>query len=221
MGTDIIPTYISKNNSIVLTWADDTNEHNPYFAIFDCFTNTLSKEPTQIAKGKYLLGVDYDVWATVIPDNNQIFMSWNQYANNGGGWYVRYDFENNRFLEEPVLIQNTQTFNTPQEDVIPCYYPSTHQVFLSYSSTSENYYVIYDCKKQMISEGPSSMPSSSDYPAKDNITPIFLSKEGSLLLSWVKNITPYPGAFCLYTDKKVGLRKLTSQQSPVHYQKGL
>jgi hypothetical protein len=40
-------------------------------------------------------------------------------------------------------------------------------------------------------------------------------------LSWVKNSVPYPGVFSLYTDKKVGLRKLTSQQNPVSYQQGL
>lgn len=222
VGGNIIPTYISKNNSIALTWCDDTNDNNPYFAIFDCDTNTLSKEPTQIAKHKYLLGVDRDVWATVIPHDNQIFMSWNQQANDGGVWYVRYDFENNRFLEDPVLVPNTQTGTTaPQADVIPCYYPSTHQVFLSYSSTTGNNFILYDCKTQTITGGPSLMPSSNAYPALDNITPIFLSKERSLFLSWVKNDGTYPGVFSLYTDKKVGLRKLTSQQNPVSYQQGL
>ena len=152
---DVICTYNLKNNTVFLSWGDTTPSQNPYFAIYNCSSNTFTTLPTLI-DANYTQGVYADVICSYNSRDNTVFLSWSDYVNNDGiPYFAIYDCSSNTFTTPPTLVNANYTAGV-FTDIIPSYNSRDNTVFLSWASypALNPYFAIYNCSLNTFSTPP-------------------------------------------------------------------
>jgi hypothetical protein len=131
-----LATYITKENTLFMTWTDDSNNQS-WYAIYNPKTNSFFVDPKPLDLKGF-------IETTYIEKNNTIFLAILDSSNNL--FYQYYDCATNLFIADPVkLFSNI---------AVPagCYISRDNLVFLTFSSPtgSERYYAIFDCNSNQL-----------------------------------------------------------------------
>ena len=146
--------YIGQTNQIVFTWSDKSLQ-NPYYAIYDVKSNSLTTNPTPINGGGYNKGTYQDIFCCYNSSSNQVVFSWASAETIFNPYYAIYDVAKSSFTTNPTLI-NEGLYSLGAFDVFCCYNSVSNQIVFSWADSHQihPYYAIYDVKNGNFTTNP-------------------------------------------------------------------
>lgn len=140
--------YNAKMNQIIFNWANFNENLNPYYAIYDCNTSSITTPATLITSTSQ---PDQDVFSSYIILNNEVVFNWID-GNSSTPYFAIYNCTNQSFTTPATQISDIQG----STNMLSSYNSELDQVVFSFAgaTTLKPYYAIYDCNRRLFSVHP-------------------------------------------------------------------
>lgn len=168
-------------NKIIFSWADNSTQRNPTYAIYNVKTASFSTGSTPIPDytGN---GVNSSTFCCYNPDTDTVTFSWTDKSKTYP-WYAIYSEKAGYFTTRPTAI--TEYSNGIRVDVFCTSIDGSSKILLSWADSSNLYpwYVFYNIKRNELTSEPVSIPNSVN-GAAINVFSCYNSLTNEVFFSW-------------------------------------